>query len=523
MRVYHCITYLKRNLKKAFYTIITFSFLINSNLKLNAQAGSLDLSFDSDGKATTVIGTGYASGQAVAIQDDGKIVVAGYTSGSSSINNDFALVRYNADGSPDSTFGSGGKVVTDIEGGFDRCTAICLQSDGKIVVAGGNTDFKLVRYNPNGSLDNSFDFDGKLTTDFGSVYDQANSIALQSDGKIVVAGYSNNDFAIARYTINGTLDNSFDTDGKVITNFSSSVFGNSDDYGYSLVIQNDGKIIVAGASTNQFGTDCALARYNTNGSLDTTFGVAGKVVTDLGSSYDEIYCIVLESGGKIISAGKGYNGTDTDFALVRYNSDGTLDNSFDLDGKVSTPIGTIDDDCWSVAIQSDGKIIASGTSNSSMPTYSEFALVRYNNDGSLDNSFDIDGKVTTDFNMDYDYGYSVNIQADGKIVLVGGSIVQSKNCFAIARYYGDGLANISKSSVQPFITAFPNPFTDEILIIGTKEKGEIRIYDVTGKELVYNRTLNDKTKINSEYLKPGYYFLNYKEQNRNTTIKLCKL
>jgi len=168
-----------------------------------------------------------------------------------------------------------------------------------------------------GDLDTSFSGDGKQTTAIGSGTDEANSVVLQSDGKIVAAGYShngtNNDFAVVRYNTDGSLDTTFDTDGKVTTDI-----GSSQDQAYSVVLQSDGKIVVAGWSYNGSNNDFAVVRYNTDGSLDTTFDTDGKVTTAIGSGIDAAYSVVLQSDGKIVVAGYSYNGTNDDFAVVRY-------------------------------------------------------------------------------------------------------------------------------------------------------------------------------------------------------------
>jgi len=400
--------------------------------------GSLDTSFDGDGKVTTPIGSSSDYAYGVALQSDGKIVVAGYMWTGSTW--DFALARYSTDGSLDTSFDGDGKLTTPVGSGDDYGRGIALQSGGKIVVAGysydgSNADFALVRYNTNGSLDTSFDGDGKVTTAFGSASNYGYSVALQSDGKILLAGYSYNgsnyDFAVVRYNANGSLDASFDGDGIVTTDFGSS------DYGYSIALQPDGKILVAGCG----GGDFAVARYNPNGSLDTSFDGDGKVTTPIGSSTDYGYSVALQPDGKIVVAGYSYNGSNNDVALVRYNADGSLDTSFDGDGKVTTPIGVSDDYGRSVAIQSDGKIVVAGYSYNGNDN--DFALVRYNANGSLDTSFDGDGKVTTPFGSWYEYGYSVALQPDGKIVVGGFAWGDSSYDFALARYNSNGSLDTS--------------------------------------------------------------------------------
>jgi uncharacterized delta-60 repeat protein/gliding motility-associated-like protein len=411
-----------------------------------AQPGSLDLSFDNDGLVTTVIGGGYDAGYSVAIQSDGKIVVAGYSNNNS--NFDFALVRYNPDGSLDDTFDSDGIVTTAIGSGDDYGYSVAIQSDGKIVVAGlsfngSNYDFALVRYNADGSLDNTFGSNGIVTTVIGSSSDFAYSVAIQNDGKIVVAGGSYNgsnyDFALVRYNVDGSLNNTFDNDGIVTT-----AIGSGDGHGHSIAIQSDGKIVVAGYGDNGSNLDFAIVRYNANGSLDNTFDSDGKVTTAIGSGDDLGFSVAIQSDGKIVVAGYNSNGnasnghyyTLSNFTVVRYNIDGSLDNSFNSDGKATTGFGGTYNWGGYVAIQCDAKIVVAGGYSSGHTLDAKFALIRYNADGSLDNTFDSDGKVTTDFGNRNNEGTSVAIQSDGKIVVAGGSYNGSDNDFALARYMG---------------------------------------------------------------------------------------
>jgi uncharacterized delta-60 repeat protein len=376
--------------------------------------------YNGDGKVTTPIGTGDDWGLSVALQPDGKVLVAGYTSGS---DWDFALVRYNSDGSLDTSF-QGGKVTTPIGTSDDYAFSVTLQPDGKILVAGrtfngSDWDFALVRYNSDGSLDTSFDGDGKVTTPIGTSNDYAFSVTLQPDGKILVAGStfngSNWDFALARYNSDGSLDTSFDGDGKVTTPIGSG----RDDWGQSVTLLPDGEILVAGYYS------FALALYNSNG------GLIGTFTTPIGEGQS----VTLQPDGKILVAGYT-SGDNRDFVLARYNSFGSLDTTFGSSGKVTTPIGTSDDYAYSVTLQPDGKILVAGyTLNGS---HWDFALVRYNSDGSLDTSFDGDGIVTTRIGPSNDYAYSVTLQPDGKILVAGTSYNGSNYDLALVRYNSDG-------------------------------------------------------------------------------------
>jgi uncharacterized delta-60 repeat protein len=299
-----------------------------------------------------------------------------------------------------------------------------------------------VRYNSNGTLDTDFGIGGKVTTPVGSGHDVAYALGIQSsDGKIVVAGTSNNgknnDFVLVRYNPNGTVDTGFGTGGKVITDFGSATDDDYDDFAYALGIQSDGKIVVAGTSNASGNNDFALVRYNSGGSLDTTFGTDGKVTTAVGSGLDTARALVIQSDGQIVAAGTSNNGSKNDFALVRYNkTDGSLDTSFDTDGKVTTPVGSLDSAATALAIQSDGKIVAGGISYDAFN--SDFVLVRYNPDGSLDTGFYIGGIVTTSIGSGYDVASALGIQSDdGKIVVAGYSYnVSTTNYdFALVRYW----------------------------------------------------------------------------------------
>jgi uncharacterized delta-60 repeat protein len=358
--------------------------------------GSLDTSFNGTGKVTTSFSATADEARAVTLQTDGNIVAAGLASLSPEL---FALARYKTDGSLDTSFNPGGLLppgtaglITTIFPSPPTYTqsyiqGVVVQPDGKIVAVGTTDDgpsplkFALARYNPDGSLDTSFNPGGALppgiagliTTTFGGI-DSAQAVALQSDGKIIavgttiVAGVSS--FALARYNVDGSPDTSFGGTGQVTTSF-----GGNDDEAWAVALQSDGKIIAAGfTSSSVFGpASFALARYNVDGSLDTSFGVAGQVITSFGGNDDEARAVIVYPTGQIIAAGF----TDkTAFALAAYNSDGSLINSFGSMGRVTTSFGGTDDQVQGLALQSDGKIVAAGFTNAS--GHYNFALARYN-------------------------------------------------------------------------------------------------------------------------------------------------
>lgn len=353
-------------------------------------------------------------------------------------------------GDLDLSFGVGGKVITPI-GASDRAEALAIQPDGKILAAGGSAsrgigyanDFALVRYDISGHLDKSFGTDGIIRTDFFGDEDFIRAIALQTDGKIVVAGQARQElniyFGLARYNTDGSLDATFGTGGKVITSIASNV-----QRAHTLVIQPDGRIVVGGytiVATNtipvNYNFDFALARYNTDGSLDTSFGTDGKVI----SAFDgQINKLVLQPDGRIIAGGIiTTTATDTDFALARYNSDGSLDKSFGKNGKVSMDFYLGADFIEDIALQADGKIVVGGDIESSHSIHSSsyFGLARYNPDGSLDNTFGSDGKVITAGN--FIGARAIAVQSNGKIIAAGFAYNQETGGdFGLVRYTAKG-------------------------------------------------------------------------------------
>jgi uncharacterized delta-60 repeat protein len=456
--------------------------------------GSLDPTFSVDGKTTTGISANTDPGTGMALQADGKIVVVG-----TSTNGDFAVSRHKTNGFLDTTFGIGGQVLTDF-GGNDRAFAVAIQMDGKIVVVGSTegSSLALARYNTNGTLDTSFDSDGRVTA--ANAY--MHSIAIQPDGKIVTAGSTFNistnlfEFCLRRYTSDGVSDVSFDGDGVVATDI-----GSDNDQAYAVVIQSDGKLVVAGfAKLDELDYDFALARYNTNGSLDTSLDFDGKVTTSFSTNQDTASAIALQSDGKLIAAGSIcpiiYC---TGFALARYNSDGSLDATFGDDGKVMVETGGLSA-AHAVAIQTDGKIVAAGASLGSSPEFGspDFALARFNANGSLDMSFHNDGIVRTDFRGADDAAHAVALQQDGKIVAAGYNRNgdYSKSFFALTRYTANGQPDVYTFGlllVGKVSTAF-HPTNDSALAVAVQTDAKIVTAGYAGDRVALVRYERDGTR-----------------------------
>jgi uncharacterized delta-60 repeat protein len=337
------------------------------------QPGSLDSSFGNNGIQTTAF-SGQTSFSSTALQGD-KVVTAGSVYDPVTNSSDFALARYKSNGSLDSSFGVNGKVTTDFENS-DQVIAIAIQGD-KIIMAGygftSTVDYVLVRYTTNGTLDSSFGVNGKVTTDIN-----INSIAIQGD-KIIVGGGTFAQGFLVRYTADGALDSSFGVNGIAAVYFNPS----------AIAFQGD-KIVVGGSIYNSGDYDFALARYTADGKLDSSFGTNGNVTTDFGNPDDLANAIALQ-GDKIILAGftSVLASHENDFALARYTADGSLDSSFGVNGKVVTREGS---SVTSLVLQGD-KIIAAGYTYDFSTSISAAVLILYTANGALDRSFGVNGKA----------------------------------------------------------------------------------------------------------------------------------
>lgn len=427
--------------------------------------GDLDPTFGKGGVVITPIGNDHDLLNDLTLLKDGRILAIGNSK--SGGQNDAALVLYKPDGSVDKTFGNNGIVVTDIGGKNDTISDVAIQGDGKIVVAGstykgpGHEEILLIRYHPDGRLDETFGQGGIVTSALFpaglSNTHSASEVLIQGDGKIIVAGITNTrqnyDFAVARYNPDGTLDETFGDKGKVATDL-----GRGYDIPTNAVLQPDGqgnqKIVVAGRSEWGGLSDFALVRYNPDGSLDATFGNNGQVITDFDGRLDYLNAVLLQGDGqgneKIAVAGGskvGKEGT-LDIALARYNSDGTLDAGFGDGGKKIFPLSSDVDTISQLGLQADGKIVGAGALREAGNW--DLLLIRLNTDGSFDTDFGKGGKVTTDLGSLIETFTSLAIQPDGRLVAGGYTSNGVNYDFVVARYLGK----------KEVIAAPQNPDTD---------------------------------------------------------------
>ncbi|MGL4229723.1 MAG: delta-60 repeat domain-containing protein [Casimicrobium sp.] len=424
--------------------------------------------------ANLAIGSYSDIANAVAIQRDGKIVLAGACSNGA--NDDFCVARLNADGSNDASFvgplnNGAGSFLLPIGASNDLANALAIQPDGKLVLAGqclnGNKfDFCVARLNVDGSLDASFDGpdtanpgNGRFLLPIGTGDDYATALAVQPDGKIVLAGYcadgsngvngANNDFCVARLNADGTWDANF---GEAARNgrFLLPV-GTGGDVAKALAIQPDGELVIAGYCFSSRVDFCA-ARLNADGSLDTSFDGPsgngnGKVLLPIGTSNAFAFALAIQPDDKLVLAGQCSIGNQTNFCVARLNANGTFDTSFDgpsgaipSNGALILPIGTSTSYAAALAIQPDGLLLLAGTCEKNVNDL-DFCVVRFRDDGSFDESFDGPeengaGRFLLSMGSGNDSVNAITIQPDGKIVIAGGCLSGSYNDFCVARLNG---------------------------------------------------------------------------------------
>jgi uncharacterized delta-60 repeat protein len=393
-----------------------------------APTAGLDTGFGGTGKVAATFG---GDETAMVLQPDGKVVIAGGPG-------NFFVARYNADGTLDGGFGAGGLATTDIAGGSDRALAIALQSDGKIVVAGyarigSSDDFAVVRYLANGTPDPDFGTAGVVTTDFFGTRNRANAVAIAADGRILVAGETqlpagSGDFALVRYSAAGVFDATFG--GAAAGRVTTDIVGGTDN-ARNIAIGSGGTILVTGTITlanSPFLENFGAARYTADGLLDSTFDTDGRLSINSRMLGDGL---VLQPDGKIVVAGSASVAGDRAFAVMRLLTNGAPDGSFGSAGFSTVAFTTNDDYGRGVALQADGKILVSG--QSSNLSNGDFAVARFDANGVLDPSFDGDGRFTVDFFGSFDGAENVAVQPDGKIVLGGFAANGPQERFALAR------------------------------------------------------------------------------------------
>jgi uncharacterized delta-60 repeat protein len=408
-----------------------------------------------------------------------------------------ALPSAAAPGQLDPSFGVGGTVVTEFPSSYSGARAVAVQADGRIVAAGFAhtndsiiSDFALTRYDTSGALDPTFGTGGRVRTDFGGRFDEALAVAIQSDGRIVVAGSSSDatgsDMAVARYNSDGTLDPSFEGDGTALVDFGSEASARA------VALQPDGKVVLAGWVSQPVGGGCcvadfALARLTSAGALDSSFDGDGQVATDFlpgaDNGHDAAQAVLVQADGRIVAAGAGVaGGTSVDFAVARYLADGSLDPTFSNDGLVTTDFVGYFDEIRDLAVDTSGRIVAGGQScefPGNADEVCDFGLARYTSNGTLDRRFGRQGRVRTDLGGDVGEGIrGVVVQADGRIVAAGDTAGPGASDVGLTRYRSDG--HLDRSfGVNGVVITPVSPSTDEVGGLALQADGRLLVAGTT--------------------------------------------
>lgn len=496
---------------KSFTLFLTMLMLLLSSLSYS-QAGTLDSNFGNNGKVMRP--AGFAN--AVAIAPDGKIIAGGHTAAG------FTLVRYGIGGTLDKTFGINGVAVADFGDNDDAgISAIVIKPSGKIIAAGTDgKDFAIAKFNANGTLDSSFGKNGKVTTDFVKHRDEAKFVTVDDNNRIIAVGSAFDvsgeapAMAVVRYKPDGTLDSSFDHDGKL--KFRTPYSGFSD--GHAMILQPDGKMVVVGNAYASSGTgiyDFMLVRLRPNGTVDKTFGSSGGyTVTDFNEQFDIGVSAGKQSDGKIVVAGYSTTLSDGSFTmdLARYSKDGILDSAFGINGKIIVPFSGEHEAGAGLAIQSDDKIIVTGAG-------SGIAVTRFTKDGLFDSSFGGNGTVNIDSTSD-EVVRPVVLQKNGKIIAAGSSsgkflICRLKNDVVKSIATANEISSVSKADVTVSnIRLHPNPSNDIIYIENIPKGSTLTIYNEHGNAMMQTVPCNETQTLNIQRLPAGVYFVQFTTEGK---------
>ena len=547
------------NFNKCIFKLIIMAAFVFPMLPVYSQQ-VLDPTFGTAGTVMTIIGDNQHGGDQinkVLILPNGKILAIGQATYRNNVG--FAIARYNQNGSIDSTFGESGNLITYFSNSYYNIPySAAFQSDGKILLAGeictpilgGQPHFAVLRYTENGRIDSTFGVNGFIVDspdhEFGTFQSIGTSVVVLPDNKFIVAGNSvlgtAKAFTLIKYQQDGKRDSTFGLNG-VVRNY---VKGGSEtgDYCYKVLTTNDGKIIAAGTSYGytQFGRDAfALVRYNSNGTIDTTFGTSGFVRAYVfgSTAYNSYSCAlsaIIQPDGKILAGGYLLDSVNHySYAIARFNTDGSLDNAFGPNGgTLTTHINgntSQDDFANDLALQSDGKIILAGSSGTC------FSAARFTKNGSLDLSFGNNGTVLFNINggaNNGDAALSVAVQQDDKIILGGLSKDYTTNDqFALARLnsFYTGINENNRINSFSLKQNYPNPFNPATTIsfsLDKETKASLRVYDMLGKEiaeLVNTRLPAGKHEyvFNASKLSSGVYFYTLTTETNSKTCKMVIL
>jgi uncharacterized delta-60 repeat protein len=497
---------------RQFISLAIGSLPLLQSTPLIAQDGILDNAFGTNGFVTSSLPSLHVHANKIAVQADGKILVCGYAEDQINFNPDILLFRYNSDGTLDNTFADNGAIHSD-RGGWETVHAIMVQDDGKIVLAGAFSapyepaDLALFRYNSTGSIDSTFGINGIVLTNCGSS-DYAYSIVKLNDGKFIVTGGNGQTF-LAKYTSDGVLDPTFGTNGVVITD--PTVYSESF---YSLAIQDDGKILMAGNINIPDTANFLIARFLPDGSVDHTFTSDGLIIFNSLYGNDYSKSISVLSDGKILLVGGCTDSGVTQ--LMRFNSDGTLDHTYGINGIVYT---TLISSYYQIdaCLQSNDKLVIAGTVYD-FQGYDDFGLVRFNADGSIDQTFGTNGIQTTSVN-EFDSPKAIVLQPDGKILVTGETTNASSGYMdvVVLRYTNSSIAGIVENNYSlSEVIVYPNPaVSSTTLDFATPlNNADCLLYNTNGKLVQeLNHLTGSSITLKGDQLPKGVYFAQIMKDN----------
>lgn len=499
--------------------------LLVSPMLVFAQSGTLDPTFGTDGILTTAISPKYNNVATTLVQNNGKILVAGDAGTPSTYQ--MTIVRYNEDGSLDTSFGNGGTLGFNVGPLKSFIMDLAQQPDGKILIGGRTWDdvsgnFALVRLNEDGSFDDTFGTNGisYITT---TENDVAEAMSLLDDGKIVMAGYRNNNFVVAKFNADGSVDTTFGVDG-----WTSLTYDDASSYARAIAVKNDGKIVISGfglTGGNRF--QIAVARFNVDGSADSSFGTNGKLAFNVGDWNDFSEAVALQADGKILIGGHKWIANAQqrhDLFVARLNTDGSLDSTYGTDGVATARLVDGANYASDMVLQADGKpiLIGSTTFNGEY----KMAMVRFDTDGNLDSTFGAagNGMVSIDNVGLEDYGRAVALQADEKIILAGDFYTFSgmESEFVVARFLNDGTAATEDFQNADF-RLYPNPAREQLTIEMTDASAtyQLEIIDMLGKK-VYNTQIQNTGQVDVSNLSSGTYLMKLNSNAQSSTVRFVK-
>ncbi len=510
---------MKKNYLILLFTIFSAGFLFAQT----PNAGTFDATFGTNGIVLTPVhNNGYTNVSDVTVQPDGKALVTGYSKEIGD-NYEMFLVRYNTDGTLDTSFANGGIYKTQQTTLNYYGMSVKVLEDGKIIVGGRlydspNSDEVVWKFNADGTLDSTFGVGGMVTTDLTSQQNLAETMLIQPDGKIVTGGYVSDRFALFRYNTNGTIDTSFGTGGHSIIEYLHP------SYLKSIALQEDGKIVATGMSFSDINYISTIARFNADGSLDASFGDAGVKTIPFGNGHDfSVSVNILENGNMLIAGHTWIENIPQlqyDLMVFQLNPDGEVVTTFGNNGFATLKISPYENYLFDSVVQSDGKILLTGYTDS--PDKVDGFVARFTSEGALDTAFgESEGFTIIDVEGGIENFNGVALDENGNIYVAGKLSDEYNPRLVLARFVNDISTNVeSIETAQNQLQVYPNPATDFINVNPASDKVcDIEIVNTVG-QVVYRAKIEGATQISVSNLNEGVYFVRSNDGVKTATQKI---